>query len=562
MAGHRSSPRDGYRCITRSALFVGPSATARTRKTRLSLLAPCLQAYRSHRRGTRFDARGDGALFLPAHARSGASNHREVYPSILLVSLSLILVLRWARHPRRHGSQSSSPSALSASVTTSMILLAPAFALFLFASAPGRWRTMLSPQVALAAGARAGALRISAGALWRGLRPPASLASAFQFSGSASLKSLARHHGASRSAVMIGERLRVRSISVSSSARSLRFIAIRCRYVYADAKTAAFCSRLRRDTRLRRQVTSAIPIYSLPSHLMLAIAIAPGLILIGRAVPVRGDCRRSNRSGADRIYSDYPALDRSGDQRPTPFELDAGLDDRQTVLLTDLNWQVENGLNHFAYVMKPDVLYTRLANVILYAPALIRDNAAIGRTTVATDRARLSLQSAYGPLLAATRDDRLPTGGLVDLVRDLPAGTRYVLCLLRPSREFPLDGEDLQAGLRIVTGDRLREMGAGDYSVVAGLVGTEPTLTRSAQLPFRATVSLDGVPVDVRMESWLAFDTIRRMGFAQVTAAHRHVLIVERGVSFVALDGRGIVIRSGYAAGIFAPQPRYLISMK
>jgi len=61
------------------------------------------------------------------------------------------------------------------------------------------------------------------------------------------------------------------------------------------------------------------------------------------------------------------------------------------------------------------------------------------------------------------------------------------------------------------------------------------------------------------MESWLAFDTIRRMGFAQVVAGHRHALIVERGVSFVALDGSGRPIQSTYAASLFAPPLRYLI---
>ena len=61
------------------------------------------------------------------------------------------------------------------------------------------------------------------------------------------------------------------------------------------------------------------------------------------------------------------------------------------------------------------------------------------------------------------------------------------------------------------------------------------------------------------MESWLASDTIRRMGFGHVIAAHRHTLIVERGVSFVAFDERGEPIRTGYASNIFAPQPRYLI---
>ena len=61
------------------------------------------------------------------------------------------------------------------------------------------------------------------------------------------------------------------------------------------------------------------------------------------------------------------------------------------------------------------------------------------------------------------------------------------------------------------------------------------------------------------MESWLAADTIRRMGFGHVIAARHHTLIVERGVSFVAFDERGQPTRTAYAANIFAPQPRYLI---
>ena len=61
------------------------------------------------------------------------------------------------------------------------------------------------------------------------------------------------------------------------------------------------------------------------------------------------------------------------------------------------------------------------------------------------------------------------------------------------------------------------------------------------------------------MESWLAFDTIRRMGFGHIVANHRHTLIVERGVSFAAFDGEGRPIRTVYLANIFAPQPRYLV---
>ena len=78
--------------------------------------------------------------------------------------------------------------------------------------------------------------------------------------------------------------------------------------------------------------------------------------------------------------------------------------------------------------------------------------------------------------------------------------------------------------------------------------------------PVRTVAVVDRTPVEVRMESWLAADTIRRMGFGHVIAGRRHTLIVERGVSLVAFDEGGLAIRTLYAAGIFAPQPRYLVT--
>jgi hypothetical protein len=62
------------------------------------------------------------------------------------------------------------------------------------------------------------------------------------------------------------------------------------------------------------------------------------------------------------------------------------------------------------------------------------------------------------------------------------------------------------------------------------------------------------------MESWLEFDTIRRMGFGHVIARRRHTLIVERGISFVAFDEAGRAVRTVYAANIFAPESRYLLA--
>ena len=64
------------------------------------------------------------------------------------------------------------------------------------------------------------------------------------------------------------------------------------------------------------------------------------------------------------------------------------------------------------------------------------------------------------------------------------------------------------------------------------------------------------------MESWLASDTIRRMGFGQIVAHRQHTLIVERGVSFASFDERGAAVRTAYASNIYAPQARYLIDNK
>ena len=64
------------------------------------------------------------------------------------------------------------------------------------------------------------------------------------------------------------------------------------------------------------------------------------------------------------------------------------------------------------------------------------------------------------------------------------------------------------------------------------------------------------------MESWLAFDTIRRMGFGQVIAGRRHTLIVERGISFAAFDLHGQAIQTAYQANIFTPQRRWLVNSR
>ena len=131
--------------------------------------------------------------------------------------------------------------------------------------------------------------------------------------------------------------------------------------------------------------------------------------------------------------------------------------------------------------------------------------------------------------------------------------------VLRPSRDLSLDAADLARALTAVTGGRMTTLSTTEYTVVAGIIGRAPDLVEGNDRPFRRSLALDGVPVEIRMDSWLASDSIRRMGFGHVIAARQHTLIVERGVSFVAFDEHGAALRTAYASNIYAPQARYLV---
>jgi hypothetical protein len=72
-------------------------------------------------------------------------------------------------------------------------------------------------------------------------------------------------------------------------------------------------------------------------------------------------------------------------------------------------------------------------------------------------------------------------------------------------------------------------------------------------------MAVSTMDVDVRMESWLPPDTMRRAGFGHVVVNRRHVLTLERGVSLVALGENGETRLAGYASGLYAPEPRFRI---
>jgi len=513
-------------------------------------------------------------LFATSYTFWSQSIIAEVYAlHALFVALTLWLVLRWAERPGvGRLTLFFAAYALGFGNHLSMILLAPGFTIFLLASAPRGWRSMFAPRVlALATGcALAGALPYAWNlrAFWLLPAPPHNMFDALlrfwfdvtkvdwretmvlqvptaiigdhvamyafdlgqQFGwigpllGIAGLVQLARHHW--RHAVLM-------------------FTLYIANVLFAFSYNVG-------DTH----------VFYLPSHLMIALLAAPGLVFAGDLIGRRQlAAALLTAYVAVRAWHDYPALDRSHDDRPTSVlaGLTKGLDDRHAILLTDLNWQLENGLTYFAKDIRPEVAHAGMPAVILYAPTLVADNAAIDRDVMLTSRARSTLAAAYGPLFPTAPDPEVAVPSLAAMVRDLPDGTRYVLCILKPTGELKLEWDEIGRALAAATGGVRVAIPDGDYFAVAGMRGRTPTFALGSNRPFRRSVDLGGVSVEVRMESWLAADTIRRMGFGHVIAARHHTLIVERGVSFAAFDADGQPIRTAYASNIFAPQPRYLI---
>jgi hypothetical protein len=505
----------------------------------------------------------------------------------LMVALTLWLLLRWERRPTLPRLAAFfAVFAIGFGNHLSMVLLLPGYTLFLLASAPGGWRSMLTPRIIALASAFAaiGALQYAWNihSLWLAPVQPASLAGAMRTFWFDVTKSDWRDTMmASVPRAMAAERLRMYIFDVTQQfGVAVPVVAMAgAIHLFRTAPRRAWLVFVLFIVNVVFALTYNVGdshVFFIPSHLMIALFAAPGLVLIGalltgpaeagHLVPRSTVAALAVLLAGWRIYDNYPALDRSGDTRPTDVlsAVTSGLDDRHSVLVADLSWQMENGLTYFAKDIRPEVAFTRMPDVLLYAPAFVRDNLAIGRDVALTERAREELTGAYGSLFTIEPDPRVATPSLVDLTRDLPLGTPYVLSVLKPSDEFSIDRNDLQNALQSLWGGRpgdaaARSVPDADYVAVAGVVGNSPDVVLSDSRPFRASVHPGGIAIEIRMESWLAFDTIRRMGFGQVVARRQHALIIERGVSFVALRADATALRRGYTAGLFAPQARYLV---
>jgi hypothetical protein len=527
--------------------------------------------------GSVIAAIGASLLFAASYTFWSQAIIAEVYAlHALFIAVTLLLLLRWQRRPTlpRLGLFFAA-YALGFGNHLSMILLAPAYALFLLLSAPGGWRSMLMPRTLLlaAACAAAGALQYAGmvRALWLTPQPPHGIVDALQAFWFDVTKSDWRDTTVltvPRS--MIGDRAAMYWFDLRQQfgiiVPILAVVGI-MRLAVSDGARAALLAVL-----YLVNVAFAYSynvgdshVFYLPSHAMIALLTAAGVGAAGRLLP-----RTTPILGVllvayagMRAYIDKPALDRSHDVRPTEVmsALTAGVDDQRSILLTDVNWQLLNGLAYFAKVVRPEVAFAWLPDVRLYAPAFVRDNTAIGRQMVLTALARDDVARSYGPLfhLVADRPATPTPLTLHDFVRALRPGTSYVLCVLKPTREYAFDRSDLTLALQALTASDSIQMPDGDYAVVAGVTAAAPLLAHGANRPFARLVAIAGMPVDIRMDSWLAADTIRRMGFGHVVAARHHTLVVERGISIVTFGAGGWPSRTGYFANLFASEPRYLI---
>jgi hypothetical protein len=303
-------------------------------------------------------------------------------------------------------------------------------------------------------------------------------------------------------------------------------------------------------------------VFFLPGHYFTAFAA-------GAAVAAVSSARRGRRALAAaaiasavayagwRAYDTWPAVDRHFDRRPEMLvtRLTAGLDERTALLAAHLNWQVENALLYETRYKLRGVAWTRLHDVLLHFPLIVRDNVAAGRDVVLTSDAVSVVSAAFGTLFPIVPDPVPPVPSLLAYASRIPAGAPYALTVLEPSRNDSLDRNELAAAVASLTGGRARLVGTAPYEVLVGRAGHAPLIHRVEARPFRMHAVMPEGQVEIRLDGWVPLETFRRAGFGRVLLDRRPVLTIERGVSLAALDAS----EAFYGAGVFARQPRFRI---
>lgn len=258
-----------------------------------------------------------------------------------------------------------------------------------------------------------------------------------------------------------------------------------------------------------------------------------------------------------RIADTWASVDRTGDHRADRYAEAAlaGLAPATTVYVGDLNWQTQNAVGYQVAVHQPEMPRVFTAQVLWHFPEFVVRNHQLGREIVLTRRAAETVAAAYGGMFPLRADTRIPARTFTN-VATVPNGTPYVLAVMTPLPESVYSRSEVAQAVRTLAG--VTEPNAR-YVVMAGLAGSPPVLTRAADRPYRASATFAGHQFEVRIESWLPFDTMRRAGFGQVVVDGRHALTLERGATVGVFDPSGRLRNSANQGGSFAVQPRYVI---
>ncbi|HEV3217907.1 MAG TPA: DUF2723 domain-containing protein [Vicinamibacterales bacterium] len=341
-----------------------------------------------------------------------------------------------------------------------------------------------------------------------------------------------------------------------------------------------------------------VHVFFLPSHYFVALCAGAGIAALARLIsvapmpPALSPLRRRLPPGvavlaiayaAWRGYDTFPAVDRSWDSRPTQV-LDrftaplkpgccSGLQPG-AIFGVDMNWQIQNAVEYYMRRHKPDVPWFTASDLSWLAVAdhdvtqrvqrFVEANLRLRREVIVTpDFVKQLVARGYDGPIQPVREGSVLTpgeGGLAEELAPLRGGTPYALGILRPYKEYPIDESGLAAAWTTLTGradPALPVLGA--YGIVVGRVGQPPVLVETRDRPFRTHARIDVADFDIRMESWLPADTIRRAGFGHVIVNRTHVLALDRGVSVVALGPAGEPALVAYRSGTFANIPRLLL---
>lgn len=313
-------------------------------------------------------------------------------------------------------------------------------------------------------------------------------------------------------------------------------------------------------------------VFFLPAHFVTAFAAGAGVAGIKRSwrgpFQVRGArlipllvAGLALTYAGWRGWTTWPAVDRHDDRRGEQLiaSFTRGVRESNGLFVSHMNWQLENVLLYTSRHLRPDLPWVRLGDVMTHWPLFLQDNHRLGRDLVLNGDAARELGGIVDPG-AVVEDPTVPLMRLEQVFAQVPRGMPYVLVLLTPPRDVPLDTDEFSRAVSALTGTRVPpERAPGAYELFAGIAGDRPQIYRSSRRPFTDRFEIFDARLTVRMESWLSIDTFRRAGFGHLLRGRQRLMILERGVNLIWMGRDGQVSPPYYAASLFAPQPRFRI---